>query len=69
MAERVFVIKTDDRGRCPCCDLFSYECRASRFDGDCNGKLEDRPDWCPLISVRKPNHDDIKSYKETWVEG
>ena len=62
---KTFMVSMWDR-----CDYISgkrcaYKNHTEMF---CRGDLDNRPDWCPLVEVRKPNNDDIKSYKTVWVE-
>lgn len=49
---KTFLIKMERNKRCPCCRLSDYECLYSEEpNGCCDGKLDERPDWCPLVEV------------------
>jgi len=51
--QKTFVLEMDTRLRCACCNLAQYDCLATISAGDCDGVLDDRPDWCPLKSGDK----------------
>ena len=49
---KTFMIKIDLNERCPCCRLADCECLYLKEpDGDCDGDMSDRPDWCPLVEI------------------
>ena len=68
MTEKTFLITLHDD--CAC-DYREYTIAGRQFYCSrtdfkpCGGDLNNRPAWCPLVPLRKPNNDDIKSYKET----
>lgn len=59
-------------GDCPCAHIFdSYTCRAAKRSFD-KYPLENREDWCPLISVPEPHGrliDVNKMLVELVIEG
>jgi hypothetical protein len=67
MSKHNYLLEMEETRTCIACDVLHTECRM--IGVFCLGGLTMRPAVCPLVSVRKPNHEDIKSYKQTWVEG
>lgn len=51
---RKFTFDTLDDETCPICNLQDYTCMLMfpRDEYDCDGDLDDRPEWCPLTEVK-----------------
>jgi hypothetical protein len=54
MRKFTFEITDRDSGTCPICRLQDYTCgHMFPYDEfDCDGDLDDRPEWCPLTEVK-----------------
>lgn len=61
-----FIIKMNKDFYCWCWDDSEEECLATNRADPCNGDLNNRPGWCPLIPVK---HTAIApGNKKVWVE-